>query len=179
MNYLDIVLALPLLWGAYRGFTKGLIISVASLVALVAGVFVAVHFSDFFSSYFDRWFHPDPKHLKILSFSITFILVVLLVRLTGWLLDRMIKAAALGFPNRLLGVLFNLIKWTLILSVLISIAGSFEYTRNIPDQKVKDESVMYKPISKVAPFLFPFLSFENVRQKIQDSAHPSEPKEGV
>jgi membrane protein required for colicin V production len=171
MNYLDIVIALPLLWGVYRGFTKGLIISVASLLALVLGIYIAIHFSSFFGEYINRWFHPDPKRLKVLSFAITFLIVVILVRLIGWGLDKLIKAVALGFVNRFLGVFFNLLKWAFILSILISIMDSGDRTKNLIDEKVKDESILYRPVSMIAPFIFPFLNFDKIKEKMKDSSN--------
>ena len=47
MNYFDYLLLLPLVYGLYRGFTKGLIIELASLVALIAGVYGAMYLSSF------------------------------------------------------------------------------------------------------------------------------------
>jgi len=47
MNVLDIILGALLLFGLVRGFMKGLFVEVASLVALIAGVYGAIHFSSF------------------------------------------------------------------------------------------------------------------------------------
>lgn len=169
MNYLDLIIALPLIWGIYRGFTKGLIISAASLLALVLGIYVTIHFSTYFSGYFNIWFHPDPKHLKLLSFALTFIFVVIIVRLIGWLLDKFIKAVALGIVNRILGVLFNLLKWIFILSVLISIIESGEKSKYVLNEQVKNESVLYKPVSSLAPLVFPYLNFDRFKVKEEGS----------
>jgi len=177
MTYLDVALALPLLYGVYRGFTKGLILSVASLLALLLGIFAAIKFSSYFGGYIDNWFQPDPKHLKVLSFALTVLRVVIIVRLIGWGLDKLVKAVALGFVNRLLGVVFNVMTWAFLLSVLISIADSSEYTKNIINEKHKDESVLYRPLSKVAPLVFPYLNFDMMKEKINDSAtQPPEEK---
>jgi membrane protein required for colicin V production len=169
MNYLDVVLALPLLWGIYRGFTKGLIISVATLFALILGVFAAIHFSSFFGEYLNRWFHPDPRYLKVLSFALTFLFVVAVVRLIGWGLDKLIKAVALGFINRLLGVFFNVIKWAFILSVLINIVESGERTKSLISEQIKEESILYRPISGIAPFVFPYLKFDKLIEKPENT----------
>jgi membrane protein required for colicin V production len=170
MNYLDVFLALPLLWGAFRGFTKGFVVSVATLVALILGIYAAIHFSSFFEEYFIKWFHPDPKYLKILSFALTFILVILIVRLIGWSLDKLIKTIALGFVNRLLGVLFNVLKWAFILSVLISIFDGNDRTKDLINKKVKEESIFYRPLSRLAPYLFPYLDFDKLMEKINNSS---------
>ena len=47
MNYLDIIIAVPLLYGMIKGFSNGLIKEVTSLLALFIGVYVAINFSEF------------------------------------------------------------------------------------------------------------------------------------
>ena len=170
MNYLDIILSLPILWGIYRGFTKGFIVSVASLAALILGVYAAIHFSSFTGEYINRWFHPEPQHLKILSFTISFFLVVIIVRIIGWALDKMIKSAVLGFLNRILGVIFNGLKWVIILSVIISILEPIKLTKNLIDDQVRDESSLYHPVSRIAPAMFPYLKFEGLNELKNDSS---------
>ena len=46
MYYIDIIIILILLIGAIMGFMKGLLIEVATLAALVAGVYAAIRYSD-------------------------------------------------------------------------------------------------------------------------------------
>ena len=45
MSIIDIVLGALLLFGLIRGAMKGLFVEIASLFALVLGVFGAIHFS--------------------------------------------------------------------------------------------------------------------------------------
>ena len=52
MNTFDIVITALLLFGFIRGIVKGLFVEVASLVALIAGVFGAIHFSYFVANLF-------------------------------------------------------------------------------------------------------------------------------
>ena len=47
MTVLDIVLAALLLFGLIKGLMKGLFVEVASLIALIAGIYGAIHFSAF------------------------------------------------------------------------------------------------------------------------------------
>ena len=56
MNWLDIVLAIPLLWFLYRGFRNGLIIELASLAALILGIYAALHFSFYVQEYLEKNF---------------------------------------------------------------------------------------------------------------------------
>ncbi|MDC1534429.1 CvpA family protein, partial [Polaribacter sp.] len=51
MNIFDIVIAALLLFGFVRGIMKGLFVEVASLAALIIGVYGSIHFSYFISDY--------------------------------------------------------------------------------------------------------------------------------
>ncbi len=61
MNYLDIIFLVPLLFALYRGFKKGMIHMVASLAALVLGIFGAIKLRPMFASLLDSIF----EHSKL------------------------------------------------------------------------------------------------------------------
>ena len=42
MNYLDIIIAVPLLYGLIKGFSNGIVKEVTSLLALFVGVYIAI-----------------------------------------------------------------------------------------------------------------------------------------
>ena len=47
MNILDVIIVALLVFAFVRGFVKGFFVEVASLVALVGGIWGAIHFSYF------------------------------------------------------------------------------------------------------------------------------------
>ena len=65
MGVLDIILSVLLLFGLVRGFMKGLFVEVASLVALIAGVYGAIHFSYFAASFLESKVSWDEKYINI------------------------------------------------------------------------------------------------------------------
>ena len=44
MSYLDIFLGLIIAWGAYNGFSKGLVKELASVLGIVIGIYLAKNF---------------------------------------------------------------------------------------------------------------------------------------
>ncbi len=168
MNYLDILLAIPLIWALYKGFTKGLIFAVASLLALILGIYGAIHFSFVTETYIRAWFHPDDKYLAFLSFTITFVLIVIIVHMVAWAIDRLVKAIALGIVNRLAGVVFNVIKMAFILSVILSLVNYLNSFSHFLPEKDQEESLLYKPVSSFAPAVFPYLKFDEVKKKLEN-----------
>ena len=83
MNYLDIILAIPLLWGLYKGVSKGIVKELAALLALIAGIYGAVHFADNIHPYLKEQFAIESSFVPIVSFTITFIVIVLAVKTAG------------------------------------------------------------------------------------------------
>jgi membrane protein required for colicin V production len=104
MNFLDIIFLVPLLFSLYMGFRKGLIHLFASLLALVLGILGAIKLRPVFASFLDNLFTIPSEYLNIIAFSVAFVAIVLLVHLVAFLVEKLIKAVALNFVNRLLGM---------------------------------------------------------------------------
>src|SRR5210317_2561518 len=119
MNVFDIVLAALILFGIIRGLMKGLFVEVASLVALIAGIYGAIHFSNFTAEFLMDYVDWDKKVVNITAFAITFVIIVLAISLAGKALTKLADFAALGLLNKLLGALFGALKIGLILSVVL------------------------------------------------------------
>ncbi|WP_378185975.1 CvpA family protein [Aquimarina sp. W85] len=155
MGYIDIILGILLTWGLIRGFSKGLIVSLTSLIALIAGIYIAIHFSHFVGSYLEHYVSWDTGVTQLLSFAITFLLVVLSVALLGKVLTKIANAIALGIINKLLGGAFGILKMAFIASVIIMLIDAGNNTFNFIDQDTLDNSILYKPVQAIAPAILP------------------------
>ena len=155
MGVLDIILAALLLFGLVRGFMKGLFVEVASLVALVAGVYGAIHFSNFAASFLEGRFDWSEKTINITAFAITFVVIILAISLAGKALTKIADFAALGILNKLLGGIFGALKIGLILSVLLIVFDKMNKTIPFVDKADLEESILYKPVKSLAPMIFP------------------------
>ena len=71
MNTFDIIIAALLIFGFVRGLLKGLFVEVASLVALIAGVYGAIHFSYFVGNFWGDLIAYAPLTLVIIATIIT------------------------------------------------------------------------------------------------------------
>ena len=168
MNYFDIIFICILLWSVYTGFTKGLIIQAASLIALLLGVFGAIKFSDITSEILIKNLEFSSKYLSLISFAITFVVIVVAVHLLARILDKLVKAVALGFINRLMGVGFSIIKTAFIISIILVILNNFNKKSHfLPEDKV-NESILYMPLSNFAPIIFPYLDFNSIKEEIEE-----------
>lgn len=155
MNYFDIVFIIPLLWGAYKGFTKGFVIEIASFVALGLGVWGGLKFSYVSAEYLSKMFDISPKIMPLISFSVTFIGIVIVVFLLAKLLQGVLKKAALGFINKLLGLFFGVLKFAFILSIVLNLINVFNKEVEFITPEKKDASLLYQPVEKFSQLLIP------------------------
>ena len=162
MNYLDIILAVPLLWAIYKGFTKGFIIEVASLISIVLGIYGAVHFSYFMAD----WLKIKSEYSAMIYFAITFLIIVIIVYLLAKMLEKSVNLLALGFFNKLAGALFGMLKMAFILSVILILINKIDAKTGIIHEKTKQGSLLYNPVSSIAPFIIPKLNFEEIQKKL-------------
>lgn len=155
MSVIDIVLGVVLIFGLIRGFMKGLFVEIASLIALLAGVYGAIHFSHYISNKLGDNVTWDEKYVNVVAFAATFFVIVLLVSLAGKALTKLADFAALGILNKLLGAAFGVLKIGFIASVVLIV---FSHTNNnielVSSEKLNN-SILYKPVKNIATMIFP------------------------
>ena len=170
VNYFDFIIAIFLLWSAYRGITKGFLIMAASLAALVLGVWGAIRFSHLTAALMISFFSMETKYLALISFALTFVIIVILVHLLSRALDKLVKAVSLGLVNRLAGLLFGLLKTAFLISIFLVILNGIDNRVPFIPEEHKENSLLYQPLSRLATAIFPFLNFEVIRDRIPEPA---------
>ena len=157
MSIIDIIILALLLFGLINGLRRGLFVEVASLVALIAGVYGAIHFSNFAADFLMPKVDWNEKTVNITAFAITFIVIVIVIALAGKALTKLADFAALGILNKLLGGIFGLLKMAVILSVVLIIFDSMNKTLPFTDKEDLEDSMLYNPIKSLVPTIFPII----------------------
>ena len=164
MNFLDIVLGLLLLWGLWKGLTNGLLIEIASIIAIIAGIYGAIHFSYIAGNYLSERMDWDEKIINISALIITFILIVLVVHILGKILTKIIDFAMLGILNKIAGAIFGILKVTVILGALLVFLERLNTNFDFPSQEMKANSVLYAPLIDIGAFLFDNVLQSNITE---------------
>lgn len=152
MNWLDWLIIALLCLAAFKGFSRGLIVEVAALVALILGIWAGIHFSDRVVEMIGL----GPKNAAV-AFVITFVVVLLAVHLLAKLLTTMIDIAQLGLPNKLAGVLFGALRKLFTISVALNLLAGYS-TEAQPSETVREGSKLYTPVRAFAPMFLPVLA---------------------
>jgi membrane protein required for colicin V production len=176
MNWIDAVIVVILILSLVTGFTNGLVKEVASLAALILGIWGAIRFSAFTAEKLYDYFDMTGRYVGIIAFLITFGIIVVIIHFIGILADKVVTAASLGFVNRILGIVFGLLKSVLIMSVFFVILNAIDARKPfLPKEKI-EQSRFYNPISDIAPAIFPIIgeggfnrSFDRFKKKPEET----------
>jgi len=166
MAVLDIVLAILLVYGLYKGFTKGFFVEITSLLSLLIGLYGAIHFSYFIGDWLKIKVAWDAKYIQIVAFALTFFILLILVSLIGKILTKIIDAAQLGALNKITGAIFGAAKVALIVSVFLNLFGKMNDTITFVKQETLDETILYNKVKNFAPTIFPSImeQVENLKE---------------
>lgn len=155
MNVFDIVIAALLVFAFVRGLMKGFFIEVASLIALVGGVWGAIHFSHFAGDLLEERVDWEENYIALTAFAITFVAIVIGVSLLGRMLTKMADLAALGLINKIFGGVFALLKSVVILSVIFVFFSKINTTVPFIGEETLEKSILYQPVKDIVPTIFP------------------------
>jgi membrane protein required for colicin V production len=175
MNWIDAAIVIILILSMIMGFINGFVKEVASLAALILGIWGAIKFSTFTAAKLYDYFDMTGKYVGVIAFIVTFMIIVVIIHFIGILADRIVDAVSLSFVNRLLGIAFGLLKSVLIMSVFFVVLNVIDAKRPFLPKETIEKSIFYSTISDIAPTLFPIIgegsfnrSFDRFKKKPED-----------
>ena len=154
MALLDIILGILLLLGLWKGFNNGLLIEVASIVALIAGIYGAIHFSYIAGDYLTEQMNWEERYINLTAFVITFIVIVIAVHFAGKLLTKIANIALLGLLNKIAGAAFGALKVAVILGAILVFFNRVNSNLKFVSEDAQNESVLFNPIKEIGALVF-------------------------
>ena len=116
---IDIIFAILIIIACVKGYQKGLVIALFSIIAFIIGLAAALKLSSVVAGWLGNNANISARWLPFLSFAIVFFVVVLLVRWGGKLIEKTFEMALLGWVNRLGGIIFYAVLYIIIFSVFL------------------------------------------------------------
>jgi membrane protein required for colicin V production len=162
MNWTDYnilgVLALSVLVGLWRG----LVSEVLALVIWIAAFWVAWSFGPAVARHFEHVIEL-PSARIIVGYGLCFVAVLILGALLRFVISRLVESTGLSGTDRLLGMLFGLVRGVLLVTLLVFLIGFTAFTRDPWWQ----QSVLLPQFQHVAAWLG-----QQVPPGVRDYIHP-------
>lgn len=157
MNILDIILLICFIPAVVQGLRKGFIAQAISIISIIVGVWASARFANIVSAWIGQYITASEQVLKVVAFALILIVVFFILGIIGKALEGVFRLVMLGWLNKLLGVVFALLKTGLIVGLAIMAFDSLNATFHIVKEPVMAESVLYPPLKKIAYEVFPYL----------------------
>jgi len=151
MNFFDVLVLGFIALFVINGFRKGFIISLASLIALVLGIYLAINFSNFVQGLLQDNFHPSKTWLPILSFVVTFLVVAILVLIVARVVEKIVDVVGMGIFNKLAGGLLGLVKGVLVASIILFVVYSADKKQKWITPEDRKGSFTMNTVERVFP----------------------------
>ncbi len=157
MSILDIILLICFIPALVQGVRKGFISQAISIASIIIGIWASSRFAEVVSEWLGKYITVSDQVMKVVAFALIFIAVFLVLAAVGKLLEGMFKMVTLGWLNRLAGLVFALLKTSLILGILIMVFTSLNDTFDLVSEATLNESVLYPPFKEAAFKIFPYI----------------------
>ena len=164
MIWLDIVFLVPLLWGAYSGFKKGLIAQVLGLTSLFAGVWLGVNYQEMVSPFLIE--KVQEKYLSISCFIVLFLSVIILGTITTKIIEKFANFIQLKLINKLVGLILGVLKISSFLVIAVSIIQTWDSQSIMIDQSTKENSLFFPVFNNIGNSILPNLNHNNLLDHI-------------
>ncbi len=116
---IDFTFAALIILAIIKGYQKGFIIAVFSIIAFIIGMAAALKLSTAVAGYLKESLSVSDKWLPFVAFALVFLIVIILVRLGAKLIEKTFQAVMLGWLNRIGGIVLYATLYLIILSIFI------------------------------------------------------------
>lgn len=147
METLDIILIIPLVFGAVMGFRKGLLLEIIGILAFVLAIIGGFKLMEIGISYLQEHIEGMDHLLPFISFLVIFLAIILLVNMLGKLLKKAVDLTLLGGLDKFAGAIVGIAKWAIGLSIILWLTSNFGVELPGQDQ----ELVLYPYLVKLGP----------------------------
>ncbi|MDR2886232.1 MAG: CvpA family protein [Rikenellaceae bacterium] len=162
MNWIDIIIIIPMLWALYRGWRSGIFIQVGMIAGLIVGIVLACFIGTAVTSWLNVT-NPVGKIVTNVALAGVALFCVVWIART---ISEAFSSAGLGVVDQVGGAVFSLIKMVIIVSVVLCGFQWLNNKKTLLSEDTLEGSALYYPVMKVTSYAFPFM--ELAREKIDE-----------
>ena len=140
-----------------QGLRKGFISQAISIVSVIVGIWASARFANLVADWVAQYITASEQVIKVVAFALILVVVFIALGLLGRLLENILNFAFLGWLNKLLGVIFSLLKAFLIIGLVILAFNSLNNAFGLVKPEVINDSVLYGPVKNLADTIFPYI----------------------
>ncbi len=166
--FLDIVVACLLLMAIYKGYSKGMVATLFSFVAIVIGLVIAFKFSATVATWLEKSTNIPTFWLPFFAFIVIIIVIVFVVKISSTIVEKIFQVALLGWLNKLCGIIIYVSLYAIVISGFLFFLEEMSIVK--PETLFNSKS--YNIIQPIAPKVI--AGFGSVLPFIKETIHQLE-----
>ena len=124
---IDICFFVLLVFAIIKGYNKGFILALFSIIAFIIGLAAALKLSILVAGWISANGSVSAKWIPFVSFALVFLIVVILVNLAGRVIQKTVETILLGWVNRMGGIVLYLVLYAIVFSIVLFYAVQLHF----------------------------------------------------
>ncbi len=154
---IDIIILLVLVLAIVAGIRRGFIAQVIAIISLILGIWLSCRFATLLGDWSAEKLHTSAHLMKFIAFAVIFVIVAFGLFWVGKFIEKTIKILMLTWLNRLLGVIFALLKYFIIIGLVLILFDTLNNDFHFVSQQYLASSHFYFPLRNAVSGIFPYL----------------------
>ena len=157
VNIMDLVFGGLIAYGGFKGFRKGVIVELTSLLALVLGIYGAIQLSGYVAEQLTYYIDWDKRYVDLASFGLTSVGIIFGVSLLGKMLTSLAKLVMLNGVNRMLGLLFGGLKLAVFSGVILIFLMKANALFGFIPSEIIEQSLLCETLLGLGEWIFDYV----------------------
>jgi len=143
--FIDIICLVLIATSFYLGYSKGIIKSIFGIVSIILAFLISLKFSFLTIGLVEKIFDVDPRLNILIGFVLTFLVIMIGIRLIGQGFEKILETAHINFINKLAGGIVSGLIALIIYSSIILFMDRLKLIK----ASTKEDSVTYAYLKKM------------------------------
>ncbi|PDH46660.1 MAG: hypothetical protein CND26_04300 [Bacteroidetes bacterium MED-G13] len=153
MNLIDSICLIILIYGSYKGFKNGIVGELLSFLGILLGIYLSKTYYPIVDEYLATIFDSTNQLVSLISVILIFSVTIILTKILSKVITKALNVMALGLLNKLIGSIFGLLKYLLILCIITFIFSQANDVFVFIETNKIEETQIFSKIQKINDYI--------------------------
>ena len=153
MNLIDSICLILLIYGSYKGFKNGIVGELLSFLGILLGIYLSKTYYPIVDEYLATIFDSTNQLVSLISVILIFSVTIILTKILSKVITKALNVMALGLLNKLIGSIFGLLKYLLILCIITFIFSEANDIFVFIEKNKIEETQIFSKIQKINDYI--------------------------
>ena len=153
MNLIDSICLIILIYGSYKGFKNGIVGELLSFLGILLGIYLSKTYYPIVDEYLAAIFDSTNQLVSLISVILIFSVTIILTKILSKVITKALNVLALGLLNKLIGSIFGLLKYLLILCIITFIFSKANDVFVLIETNKIEKTQIFSKIQKINDYI--------------------------